>query len=129
MAHLQTTLDSARDLTVLTLSDLVTTDDVIGALRDFYCRTCTSKAVWDFTRSDLRHAKKEDLAAVLSVAKSYAHLRQGGKTALVVPGDLGFGLCRMYESMAELKDHPVGHGVFRTMADALAWLEAPPDPD
>ena len=46
-----------------------------------------------------------------------------------MPSDLGFGLARMYDSMAELKNHPVGHGVFRNREDALHWLAAPAEPD
>ena len=125
MAHVETTLDPARELTVLALSGTVAAEDVVGALREFYAGPCTRLALWDFSGADLRDSRMEDLAAVLAAAKDLAPRRAGGKTALVVPTDLGFGLARMYESMAELKDHPVGHGVFRTVADAQTWLAAP----
>ncbi len=129
MAQIQTTTDKDRDTTLLVVTGTVTSEDVIRGLRDFYATTCTSKALWDFSGSNLQDARLEQLAAVLAAAKAYAHLRRGGKTALVVPSDLGFGLARMYESMAELKNHPVEHGVFRSRAEALAWLENAGQPE
>ena len=129
MAQIQTSIERERDLTILTLTGPVAAADVVGALRDFYAGPCTAKALWDFTGSDLHAAKMTDLAAVLTAAKTLAPRRAGGKTALVVPSDLGFGMARMYESMAELKNHPVGHGVFRNREDALHWLAAPVEPD
>lgn len=129
MSHVETILDPARELTILTLSGTVAAADVVGALRDFYAGPCTRKALWDFSRADLRASTAEDLAAVLAAAQDLAARRTGGKTALVVPTDLGFGLARMYEAMAELKNHPVGHGVFRALADAQAWLAEPSAPD
>ncbi len=125
MAHIHTTVDKDRDTTFLILSGVVSAEDVIGALKDFYGTSCTTNAIWDFSGSNLKNAKPEHLAAVLSVAKDLAHLRSGGKTALVVPEDLGFGMARMYEAMADLKDHPVKHGVFRTLDEARNWLGVP----
>ena len=129
MAQIQSTTDKDRDTTLLVVTGTVTSEDVIRGLRDFYATTCTANALWDFSGSNLQDARLEQLAAVLAAAKAYGHLRQGGKTALVVPSDLGFGLARMYESMAELKNHPVEHGVFRSRTDALAWLENSRTPD
>ena len=129
MPQIQTSFDQDRNLTILTLTGPVAAADLVGALRDFYAGPCTARALWDFTGSDLHNAKMVDLAAVLAAAKTLAPRRAGGKTALVMPSDLGFGLARMYDSMAELKNHPVGHGVFRNREDALHWLAAPAEPD
>ena len=129
MPQIQTSFDQDRNLTILTLTGPVAAADLVGALRDFYAGPCTARALWDFTGSDLHGAKMVDLAAVLAAAKTLAPRRAGGKTALVMPSDLGFGLARMYDSMAEIKNHPVDHGVFRNREDALHWLAAPAEPD
>ena len=129
MARIQTTIDQNGDTTLLVITGTVTSEDVIDGMRNFYGNICTSKLIWDFSRSDLQNAKSEQLAAVLAAAKSYAHLRSGGRTALVVPQDLGFGLARMYDSMAMLQNHPVAHGVFRNRDEAVAWLNAQPETD
>ena len=129
MAQIQTSIERERDLTILTLTGPVAAADLVGALRDFYAGPCTARALWEFTGCALHNAKMVDLGAVLAAAKKLAPRRAGGKTALVMPSDLGFGLARMYDSMAELKNHPVGHGVFRNREDALHWLAAPAEPD
>jgi hypothetical protein len=49
----------------------------------------------------------------------------GGRRAVVVSGDVGFGLARMHESLRG--DSPDALHVFRRMDEALAWLALPAD--
>lgn len=46
------------------------------------------------------------------------------KVAIVAPSDLNFGVARMWQQLSE--DRTVAQiGVFRTVPDALEWLERP----
>ena len=47
-------------------------------------------------------------------------VRKPGKSALVFPDDVDFGLGRMYEAQAQ--DLHIETRVFRTMEEALHWL-------
>jgi len=49
----------------------------------------------------------------------------GARRAFVVAKDAHFGLARMFELMTE--DHPDELRVFRSMAEARAWLNLPPE--
>ena len=53
---------------------------------------------------------------------------QPSRFAIVAPGDLAFGLGRMYSTYRELDPRSTkAVRVFRTMDEALAWLDAPRD--
>jgi hypothetical protein len=46
--------------------------------------------------------------------------------AIVAPGDLAFGMGRMYSTYREMEPRSTKRvSVFRTMGEALAWLDAP----
>jgi hypothetical protein len=62
-------------------------------------------------------------AMVAHDAKHAARL-QGSRLALVVPADASFGMARMYQSLGD--GNAEGVGVFRTIAEAEAWLDATP---
>ena len=61
---------------------------------------------------------------IIDHAKGFAHLRNNGKTAIVISSSLGFGLGRMYDTLAQIADHPVKHSVFRSYDEAVAWIES-----
>jgi hypothetical protein len=66
-----------------------------------------------------------DLAAL---AAGMDHPSQPSRFAIVAPGDLAFGLGRMYSTYRELDPRSTkAVRVFRTMDEALAWLDAPMD--
>jgi hypothetical protein len=52
-------------------------------------------------------------------------LRKGGKTAVVAPRDVDFGLSRMTEALhtSGRPAPPYEFTVFRTEQEALAWIE------
>ena len=65
-----------------------------------------------------------DLAAL---AAGMDHPGQPSRFAIVAPGDLAFGLGRMYSTYRELDPRSTkAVRVFRTMDEALAWLDTPP---
>lgn len=51
-----------------------------------------------------------------------AEVRRGGKTAITAPGNLEYGMARMYEILADAYAHPVTIRAFRTREEALQWL-------
>ena len=49
------------------------------------------------------------------------------RVAILAPGDLAYGLMRMGAALSQRDG--LRTEVFRTSAEAQAWLDAPPDPD
>jgi hypothetical protein len=56
------------------------------------------------------------------VAKKYAHLRKGGRSALVLSKDVGYGIGRMYGALSEIENIPYEIRSFRDIKDAREWL-------
>jgi hypothetical protein len=126
MASITSSSDPARTLTVLTVSGILTADEVIRALERFFESDVTRDLVWDFSGADLSAITRVGMERIIAVARAGARLRPDGRTALVVGEDLSFGLSRMYESLSEVRDHPIHHRVFRDKGEALAWLRPAP---
>ncbi len=108
----------------MVVSGRVSTSDLIAALKDFYNDKFTTKLMWDFSEADLSEISTDDLHMLISVSKSYSHLRKGGKTAFVLSGGYGFGLGRMFETLSVLNQHSVIYSVFKTKEEANTWLRS-----
>lgn len=124
MAQIRKRTIKKKDLTIIYVIGKVSVNDITDALKDFYESSRTLKLLWDLSKSDLTDITSDHLREILSVAKDYAYLRKGGKTAFFISGSLGYGITRMYEIIAELYDHPVEFNVFRSRDEAMKWLES-----
>jgi hypothetical protein len=117
--------DRSRNLTILTPSGEVTFADAMKVLESFY-QNPTRNILLDFSRRD-----KIPLALTgEEMAKLFRHLttkkknRPGGKTAIVAPDDLRFGMSRMAEAFAEIEKLPWEMKAFRSMNKAINWLNS-----
>lgn len=118
-------LEKNGDLTFLVVTGRITAEELIEAIGEFYRQEYTAKLIWDIREADLTALSTEQLRKVLSFAQSLGHLRKNGKTAIVVAGNLAFGLGRMYEILCEIDRHPVPLKVVKNMDEAtMAWLDA-----
>ena len=122
MAQITSETFKDKDLTVLKVSGELTAGQLINSLEEFYRSDFTSRLLWDFSETDLRAATREHIEEVLAVAKRYAPLRKDGRTAILAPNTLDYGIARMYEIISENKGHPVSHSVFRDRDEAMRWL-------
>ena len=122
MAELEThTLPGGR-VSLITVRGPTTDADLIAALEAFYARGPTLHLMWDLSSADLSEVDTDGLRRVLATARSLAAGRPGGRTAIIAPEDLQYGLSRLYETLADLAGHAIGHKVVRTAAEAHEWL-------
>jgi len=77
-------------------------------------------ALWDL-RAAPGGFPPEDLARLLTLDRRYRERMAAPRTAIVVEGDLAFGLMRRFEMMGDLEEK--GVAVFRDLEAALAWVE------
>jgi hypothetical protein len=124
MDEFERQVEPEHDLTVLRSRGRLRRERLVERLKDFYVHHPTRRLLWDLTDASLADLTREDAKAILATAMAHCDSRRAGRTAIVAPGDLEFGMCRMYGIFAELRDHPVAHGVFRGEAEARAWLLA-----
>lgn len=128
MSNINYDLDRDRQLTKVNISGKVTVDQITSFLENYYTQDPTLLLLWDFSEADVSELSSEALRTILSVASKYIELRKKGKTALVLPSDYAFGMGRMYESFAEVYEHPAEHRAFRTAEEAMRWLFDNDDP-
>ena len=77
--------------------------------------------------SDVRGIQRLDVTAagvraMIDHDMGHSAQRAGHRLALVLPTDAAFGMARMYQLMGKQEEDSVG--VFRTIEEAEAWLEA-----
>ncbi len=77
-------------------------------------------AIWDLSNATLAGMSNEEILGISDIIRAHRDVRKPGKSALIVPEDVDFGLGRMYE--AQTTGLPIETRVFRTMEEALHWL-------
>lgn len=112
-----------QDLTVFTASGPLTYPEQMEVLQKFYRQGPTRHVIWDFSAVTGSRISSDQLAEIISFLKKHSMMRQGGKTALVAPSDLDYGLSRMGVKLAEVDGVPVTLESFRTIAAARAWIK------
>lgn len=122
MADIQKTINKEDGITTFTVSGEFLYDQIIDVVKQFYLSEFTLHIVFDLTNADMSAITADQMENIVSVAKRYAHLREGGKTAFVMSSELGYGLARMYEAYSQVRDHPIAHHVFRNMEEAMSWM-------
>ena len=127
MSPITHSLNEDLHLLITTWSGVVTDAEMIAAYRRAYA---DSRWVPGFNEvTDLRRANVGAVTADglrglrLLVAESVAGFSGRFKTAVLAPGDLGFGISRMYEMMSDESSESVR--VCRDAADAAAWVGIP----
>jgi hypothetical protein len=97
-------------------------DGVVEAIKQHYPKA-TYHVVWDLSNSSISEMTKDDFKQIPAVAKQYLPNRTGGMTAYVSNSMSDFGMLRMYTVYAEMAEMPYGYRVYKSMKEALEWLE------
>lgn len=113
-----------KSLTVLSVKGAVSADEFSRIIREFYDEgPLTVKVLCDLTDSALDHLRSEEVVGISRTPRYMPESRIRGKTAIVAPSDLAFGLARMYAFSSDPMDVPFVVRVFRDMEEARKWLE------
>jgi uncharacterized protein YbgA (DUF1722 family) len=100
----------------------LTFDEQITTLQEFYSADPTANVLWDFRGHKGNRISSEEVQKIISLVKSYGNKRPKGKTALVSNKDLDFGLSRVSEAYANIENLPWEIRSFRSMDEALKWI-------
>ena len=122
MGHIQTTYDSSQGLTTYKVVGKMTTTSFIDCLARCHAGDLSLLNLWDLTEADLSAIATDEIEDLAEYAKHLVESSQGGKTALVFGGSLGFGLGRMFETYLEIAGLPLVINSFRSLEAALQWL-------
>jgi len=122
-----THIDPEARLRKHAISGPLTVQVLQDALTDVYADQAydpTMAALWDLREATIDLSPDE----VRKIADFVAPRWGGGRAAIVVANEHAFGMARMYELL--LSEQARGDVmVFRSIADAAAWLEAEVPPD
>ena len=122
MSSIVTHIEREKELTTHTLEGKINGKDIITTIEEYYMGSPTRDVIWDYTETQFSNCKDESIQTIVIVAAKYAKLRVGGKNALILPGDLQFGLGRVFEALAEAEDLPIPTRSFRSIQEAVQWL-------
>lgn len=78
--------------------------------------------IWDLTEADPTSITAYEIRAMAKNVKKLSHSREGGKTAIISPKDISYGLSRMYQTYAEIFAQIINVEVFRSRLEAERWL-------
>ncbi len=99
---------------------MMTEADTLSALRSFYEGSPTLNALWDMHEADLSVCNKDVIFDIMGFVSRHAHLRKGGKSAVVSEMDLAYGFSRMAEALGDR--NMIKYSTFRSTAEAMEWL-------
>ena len=119
---LKTIRDKGRDLTIHEIAGLVSPEEMYQALNEPDDCEPTTLLLWDMSLADVAQVTPDILRRFIGKAVELGAGRQGGRTAVVAPDDLQFGLARMSEVFTELESAPYDFRAFRTRQEAFEWL-------
>ena len=122
MGTITATFDKEKDLTTVTVSGMVTADDLRDWGVRYYQGQTTALVLWDVTQADLSAVEGDQLREIAGVLKRISEVRRGGKTAFVYDKPLEYGIGRMFQSYSEMENMPFEVQAFRSFDDAMEWL-------
>ena len=122
MAKIDKEITGDKKITVLRVTGEIAVDQIIDELTRFYAEEYTTNLIWDFSGAEGKVLSSNDMHKIIDHAKGFAHLRNNGKTAIVISSSLGYGLGRMYDTLAQVADHPIKHHVFKSYDEAVEWI-------
>ena len=123
MENIERRTDENAQLTIYTAKGSISGEEVKKAIKDFYEHgPVTRNVLWDVSLAVLVDLSAEDVRQIAHVPRQSLELRQDGKTAIVAPSDLAYGLSRMYQTSSQPEALPFEVQVFRDSEAAHKWL-------
>ena len=123
MENIEKNVDKNGQLTIYTAKGSISGEEVKNAIRGFYEHgPITRNVLWDVSLAVLNDLSAEDVRQIAHVPRQSLELRKDGKTAIVAPSDLAFGLSRMYQINSQPEPLPFEVKIFRDSEAAHNWL-------
>lgn len=111
-----------NDVTIMKAVGTITHIEIVSVLQEFYTHNPTKLVIWDLVEASAELITSEYAKKISDFVLGYRGSRTGGKTAIVVSGDLDFGIGRMFEILGELKEADFEIEVFRNYSNAADWI-------
>lgn len=127
MARIHATLHQDQNLSIFTIEGRACKDEMLKVITGLKSNQVTRDIIWDASNGTVEDIEANDLQRITEFLKKGHGMRPGGRTALVGPDDLNFGIGRMFQAFANAEKLTVEYKTFRNMQDAMSWLNSPRD--
>ena len=102
MARIETTVGLEKNLTMYVVNGRVSADEIIEKVVEYYTTQPTRLVLWVMENAYTKGISTEDIQEIILTAKKYSGSRKEGKTAIVGPKEIDYGLGRMYQTFSEI---------------------------
>ena len=119
---IETTVDKKNDLTIYKCSGNMTEEEIINLIHSLYNSNLTLNTLWDCSGASVKDISTSFVRQIARELCAWGTLRQGGKTAVVAPEELIFGLSRVFQIMTGEKGFPFKVDIFKSHDEARKWL-------
>ena len=112
------------DLTIRKVIGDLTIDEMLDDVKKFFAGQPTKFFLLDLSAGSIATLSAEEIRTVARFVHDHAHVQIGGKTIIVAPDDLNYGVARMYLAFSESRSPPFPVCLFRKLSDALDCIRA-----
>ncbi len=115
----------AVNYTLLKAIEKITGNEIIDALETIYNGTeePTNNILWDLGEAYVIDMTETEYTHIITFLKTHVQKQIGGKTAIYVPGSIGYSIAKHQITVA--KNLPVKIKAFRYYHEAAVWLTRP----
>jgi hypothetical protein len=122
MGHVTQRYALSKTLCVFTVEGELTMQQILQTLRSASSLVPAHLVLWDFTHGTLRFNLSREPQGPLNSPSGSKPSAANGKTAVVCPKELDFGLYRILQVFSVVHNYPTGLRIFRKMKRASRWL-------
>ena len=117
-------IDPTKDLTTIIFSGEISYREIIHAMTLYYEGVDgppTKRVLWDYSRATAENLSVDELEDIAHIRINSKDKMIPGKTAVVAPMDIAFGMSRMFQAKTLGTQRYLM--VFRSLEEANEWLE------
>ena len=120
MARIETTVGLEKNLTMYVVNGRVSADEIIEKVVEYCTTHPTGLVLWVMENAFTKSIS--EIQKIILTAKKYSGSRKEGKTAIVGPKEIDYGLGRMYKTFSEIEGLPYEYRVFKELEETKNWL-------
>jgi hypothetical protein len=123
MASIETTRDEHDGLTVHTVAGEVSLDKIFECVRSYNQAGPTPNTLWDFRNGSIATPATDTMDPRTAEAAQLLASERSGKIALVVEGNLEFGVLRVWSAYTEAASEDLKLRLFHSYGNAIDWFK------
>lgn len=113
------TIESKEGITIVRFKKRPELEDIYNVIDDVAENNPSELRLWDLSNESINLSNNE-IEKMATYGKS--KFPAPSKIAIVAPHDISFGLMRVFQAKATMEEKSNEIMVFRTMQEALSWL-------